>query len=951
MVGRDQELQELATTLAAAADDHGGLLLLAGEAGVGKTSLAEAAIAASGSGVVRGAAVQGRPAPYAPVVRALRDSLRRDPSALDGAGPLRAQLAVLLPELGPLAQAPDRETLAEALRAAFESLARRAPTVVFLDDLQWADAATLELLPLLTPWAEAWPLLLLGAYRSDEIPRGHPLRRMRTELRRAGRLAELAVEPLGEAATGTLAGRVLGAEPGPMLRAALFDRTQGIPFFVEELAAALGDGSALVAGARGLELEPEAQVPIPDTVRDAVRLRREGLSPAAQGTLEAAAAAAAGIRVELDLLAQIAEEEGLAEVLEAGLLTEVEVGVGAFRHDLAREAVYLDTPWPRRRTLHRRLAEVLAAGTAEPSSVALHWSAAGEGERALPLLLEAAGRYCVIHAYRDAASAARAALELWPAGTDQAARLEVLEELGRCAALSGEVAEAVRSWEEVAAALEAPEDLRRIGRVRRRLGVAYQLQGGGERAVGARLAAAEAYAAAGLEAEAARDYLAAAELATGDSEAYLAHARAASEAARRAGETDLEARALAHEGLAYFQLGRRDEGAAAGRSALTLALAGKHVGAAVNAYFVLGTLANYWADYAAAEDAFAAAVDLCRENDQPAEEHVCLSCLALVLYNRGEWERAETLGRAVLASPAGEGMAQAHALVALGLVSAARGATKRARSLLRRAEALGRKLGSADTILQSSVGLAVADELEGVGSVRWEELVHLVPERVSLFYAQGLSLASTFAASREGGAFVQACADALATYAARFGAGDALAALAHALGEIAVLEGDPRRADEQFEQALEILREIDAPFDHARVQARAGAALAAAGEREAGVELLVDAYRAFRKLGARPFWLQAAAELESLGEPVERRLGRRAAADLERGGLTRRELEILRLVAVGRTNREIAHELFLSPRTVEMHVRHMLAKLGCRSRVEATGRAHELGLLGGAAAR
>jgi DNA-binding CsgD family transcriptional regulator len=110
------------------------------------------------------------------------------------------------------------------------------------------------------------------------------------------------------------------------------------------------------------------------------------------------------------------------------------------------------------------------------------------------------------------------------------------------------------------------------------------------------------------------------------------------------------------------------------------------------------------------------------------------------------------------------------------------------------------------------------------------------------------------------------------------------------------------------------------------------------GEREAGIERLVDGYRAFRKLGARPFWLQAAAELEALGEPVDRRLGRRAAGDLERGGLTRRELEILRLVAVGRTNREIARDLFLSHRTVEMHVRHVLAKLDCRSRTEATPR-------------
>jgi DNA-binding NarL/FixJ family response regulator len=134
------------------------------------------------------------------------------------------------------------------------------------------------------------------------------------------------------------------------------------------------------------------------------------------------------------------------------------------------------------------------------------------------------------------------------------------------------------------------------------------------------------------------------------------------------------------------------------------------------------------------------------------------------------------------------------------------------------------------------------------------------------------------------------------------------------------------------------------PFERAQIEHRAGVALAAAGERELGLERLCEAYRTARKLGARPLASEVAREVAALGESVVRRLGVRAAADADGSGLSRREREVVRMLAVGRTNREIAQELFLSPRTVDMHVRNILRKLDCRSRVEAAGRARELGL-------
>jgi DNA-binding NarL/FixJ family response regulator len=146
-------------------------------------------------------------------------------------------------------------------------------------------------------------------------------------------------------------------------------------------------------------------------------------------------------------------------------------------------------------------------------------------------------------------------------------------------------------------------------------------------------------------------------------------------------------------------------------------------------------------------------------------------------------------------------------------------------------------------------------------------------------------------------------------------------------------------------RAAELHRELDMPFERAQVELRTGIAAGAAGDRELALDHLGGAYRIARKLGARPLAAEAAREVAALGESVSRRLGARAAADADGSGLSRRELEVVRLLSSGRTNREIAEELVLSRRTVDMHVRNILRKLDCRSRMEAVTRAGEIGLL------
>jgi DNA-binding CsgD family transcriptional regulator len=251
--------------------------------------------------------------------------------------------------------------------------------------------------------------------------------------------------------------------------------------------------------------------------------------------------------------------------------------------------------------------------------------------------------------------------------------------------------------------------------------------------------------------------------------------------------------------------------------------------------------------------------------------------------------------------------------------------------------------------LLSAWGLALADQVAGSPASAAERCSWILERwrrtEERHFVIAPLRWATTFLAESAGGRGARASAAALGQIAVDVGQDEAMSAHCHALGELALLDGDADQAADHFLRALELLRGVATPFERAESQRRAAAALAAAGRREEAVEHLVGAHRAGRRLGAKLLVQQAVDGLAALGEQADRRLGRRAAVQHAKHGLTRREVEIVRLVATGLTDREIARELFLSPRTVEMHVRNVRAKLDCRSRADAARRASELGLL------
>ncbi len=456
LVGRADERAHLIAALDRARAGHGSLVLVAGEAGVGKTRLAASLVDDADATVLRGRATQGAAQPYGLLVSAFRSHLRVAPDAFAGLGRLKEHLAALLPEVGKAAPASDRGTLFEAIRCALAHLAEDRLAVLVLDDLHWSDIATLELLGGLAEPLTDLSVVVVATYRSDGLPRGHGLRRLRNDLRRAGLLEELTLEPLTLEQTGEMLTAMLGAALDPALVRAVHDRTMGVPFFVEELARALGVNGVLSKGSRGLSLATGDEVPLPDTVRDAVLLGITDLSDDARTAADTAAVA--GERFEIELVARVCGDAAVAELLEHGLVEEAGAGWGCFNHALSRESVYSDIPWLRRRRLHNQIAELMEERGAPASLLATQWIAAREPVKARAALMQAASEFEAAFAYRDAAEAGREALDLWDEAPDDGRRIEALERYARCSELAGDVSEAVRAWRELTDVLERAGD-------------------------------------------------------------------------------------------------------------------------------------------------------------------------------------------------------------------------------------------------------------------------------------------------------------------------------------------------------------------------------------------------------------------------------------------------------------------------------------------------------------
>jgi DNA-binding winged helix-turn-helix (wHTH) protein len=456
-VGRKRTLARLEDALDAALAGHGRLVLLAGEPGIGKTRTAEeiARIAAArGASVMLGRCFEGEGAPafwpWVQVLRALassadveslRAALGRDAGELAQLAPeLRARVPGLPPAAG-LEGEQARFRLLDALGGCLVRRARHGPLVLVLDDLHWADEASLLALEFLAPELRGAPLLVVATYRDVEVRRDHPLSKLLGALARLPACERIALRGLEPPEVSALVEAVAGQAPSAELTRTVHEMTDGNPFFVFELGRLLGEGAA-----------PSA-LALPQSVRDAIGRRLDALSPAANAALRTAAVLGRGF--DLALLARIAGEpppallERVGEGVAAGVLVEdrARPGAFAFAHALVRQTLYEELPAPRRIELHRRAAEALEAtfaGSDEAplSEIAHHRfeaAAGGEAELAIAAAERAAQRAHRLFAYEEAARLHEQALEALAiaAPGDAERRFELLAAAGAAHALAG----------------------------------------------------------------------------------------------------------------------------------------------------------------------------------------------------------------------------------------------------------------------------------------------------------------------------------------------------------------------------------------------------------------------------------------------------------------------------------------------------------------------------------
>ncbi len=933
LVGREETLELGARRMNSAMQGAGHLLLLAGEAGIGKTRLLGAlmrrarragAMAVAGAAFPRDAEIAG-----AALIDLARSLVRDERFRAIGT----AILGRLREESDQAADAHRRRRLL-VMDLADDLAALTTDTTVLLafEDLHWSDELTLDVLGQLARRVHELPILVVATYRSDELYPRVPMRQWRSRLVAQRLVEEVRLPPMTAEQTATMVNLLLAGDlpPAAALVSQVQQRTDGIPLYIEEIVGGLRAGTA--GG-------------VPDTLADAVAARSAALSPGARDV--AAAAAVIGRRFDVDLLAAVLDEA--AEQIDPAM-TELEdhffvlpaAGRSAafdFRHALIRDALYGRVPTGRRRALHGRIAQAAAARGASAAFLSAHYEQAGQATTAHGLAMDAGRRSARLGAHREALDLFRRALRTAPDEQPPRERADVLAALAAEAVAADENELAAESYRTAIELLQAcGAELAAAGLVPDLVAARHLL--GDDLATrlrtlhGALEVVERPSLRRSLDARRVRCRVLA-----GISAAYMldrhldesiAHGRVAREVAVDVGDEATELDVSVTIGSDLVFAGRMDEGWATLEEGVRRATEANREAQAARAHRMIATCASVLVEYDRAESLLRDGIEHAERVELWNHRHYLVAHLAHVLWATGRWDAAARMTEQALTDGRGGGTTRITALYVRGYLALGRGSWPEADAVLAEVRQLGEAMGELQRLSPALWGLAESAQLQGRDNAAVElcrvgraasaavgDAAYLFPFLVTgtrALIAQGDLTAA------------QHWVDDTSADLLRRAIPGTLPAVDHAAGLLALASGATRRAEESLRAAQAGWSSRRRVWEGTGVEVDLAACALRSNRTDEALQLATHAAATATTLGALPL-LRRAEDVLHLAE-------RRGGSVEPWAPLTAREFEVARLVAEGRTNPEIAEQLRIARKTVAAHVEHILNRLGVGRRAQ-----------------
>jgi predicted ATPase/DNA-binding CsgD family transcriptional regulator len=947
IVGRAEQRAQLSRTLDDVIDDGSRFVIIGGDAGAGKTTVVEAFVADlfgpladRKAQLIRGQCVPmgSEGLPYAPIVGALRDMVTQHgrEQILEWAGAGRQALGVLLPDFGAAPAEPDdtiRLQLFETITMLLERASENGPLVVIMEDIHWADESTRHVLRFLARALTDAPVMIIATYRSDELTRRHPLRPFLAEVGRFPGTVRIDLPGLDRSEVAELLTQLMERRPSNVVIDLVYKRSEGIPYFVEELTR---------SAARGC-------IDMPDTLRDALNVRVLSLSDRTQQTLQVASVA--GTRVDHELLAAAAEasdgelESQLREAIDAAVMTADETGY-AFRHALLREVIHDDLLPGQHARLHARFATILEehpglmSSEAVPMEIAHHWNAAHQANRAFRWAIKAASSGGA--AFHEALKLYERALELWDQVDDpESVAGSHASLLMRAAYAAEDAGETERALALVNAALDEMDAERdRPDRIEALLvksrNKADLVTSGGVEPLREALQLLPDDADPKLRAQVV-EMLARRTMLSGDIEQGIGLSQQAVDVAALADSDSTTANAWITLGTSLAAAGQESEGIAVMERVRELARTSTR------------TLLRFLINYSDALNHFGRYDDAAREAlngvDMARDLGLQRSMGAMLAGNAaepllalGQWGRASAMiERALELDPPANH--HAHLRLLQAWLSVWRGQLDEADAVLTefrpmiKNDHLAPQYSSQAVRADAEYALAVGDHRRAWADVKvfldqWQRYPCAVVYPVLAVGAAAARMLDQAEASEERLALIREFLD-------------------HRVARVQirafwepVIRAELEDTAEDWRSAVEELKAQQPPA-HLRPYAglRLGQHLVAGRERNEAKQVLATASAEAVTLGSTLLVDRIAS--------LSQRAGFAVAPPPEMSpvaGLTPREIEVLQLVAAGRSNGEIGTALFISTKTASVHVSNILAKLGVSGRGEAAAVAHRIGL-------